>query len=246
MSEKQNFTLDGRRIAFQDGQTIMAAALAAGVYIPHLCFNLEFAPHGSCRVCLVKAGGRVQAACTTLAAAGLAVQSETEELREIRRGILQMLFVEGNHVCPACEKSGACQLQAVAYYVGMLAPHYTHFYPRRPVDASHPEALIDFNRCILCELCVRASRDVDGKNIFAVQGRGIKAHLVVNTPSGKLGATEFRITDKAAQVCPTGAILTKHRGYETPIGQRLYDRKPINVVGDVAQMPESQGGRRHD
>ncbi len=246
MSEAQSFTLDGRRISFEDGQTVMAAALAAGVYIPHLCFNPEFAPHGSCRVCLVKAGGRVQAACTTPAATGLSVQSETEELREIRRGILQMLFVEGNHVCPACEKSGACQLQAVAYYVGMLAPHYTHFYPRRPVDASHPEAVIDFNRCILCELCVRASRDVDGKNIFAVQGRGIQAHLVVNTPSGKLGATEFRITDKAAQVCPTGAILTKHRGYETPIGQRLYDRKPIDVVGDVAQLPESQGGRRHE
>lgn len=246
MNEGQNFTLDGRTLPFQDGQTVMEAARAAGVYIPHLCFNPEFAPHGSCRVCLVKVNGRVQAACTTPAAAGLAVQSETGELREIRRGILQMLFVEGNHVCPACEKSGACQLQAVAYYVGMLTPHYTQFYPRRPVDASHPEAVIDFNRCILCELCVRASRDVDGKNIFAVQGRGIEAHLVVNTPSGKLGATEFRITDKAAQVCPTGSILTKHQGYNTPIGQRLYDRKPISVVGDVAQLPESRGGRRHE
>lgn len=246
MSEAQSFTLDGRRIPFQDGQTIMTAALAAGVYIPHLCFNREFAPHGSCRVCLVQVNGRVQAACTTPAVAGQTVHNETRELREIRRGILQMLFVEGNHVCPACEKSGACQLQAVAYYVGMLTPHYTHFYPRRPVDASHPEAVIDFNRCILCELCVRASRDVDGKNVFAVQGRGIQAHLVVNTPSGKLGATNFSITDKAAQVCPTGAILTKHRGYEIPIGQRLYDRKPISVVGDVATLAESKGGRRHE
>ena len=246
MSEAQSFTLDGRRIPFQDGQTIMTAALAAGVYIPHLCFNREFAPHGSCRVCLVQVNGRVQAACTTPAVAGQTVHNETGELREIRRGILQMLFVEGNHVCPACEKSGACQLQAVAYYVGMLTPHYTHFYPRRPVDASHSEAVIDFNRCILCELCVRASRDVDGKNVFAVQGRGIQAHLVVNTPSGKLGATNFSITDKAAQVCPTGAILTKHRGYEIPIGQRLYDRKPISVVGDVATLAESKGGRRHE
>ena len=246
MSEAQSFTLDGRRIPFQDGQTIMTAALAAGVYIPHLCFNREFAPHGSCRVCLVQVNGRVQAACTTPAVAGQTVHNETGELREIRRGTLQMLFVEGNHVCPACEKSGACQLQAVAYYVGMLTPHYTHFYPRRPVDASHPEAVIDFNRCILCELCVRASRDVDGKNVFAVQGRGIQAHLVVNTPSGKLGATNFSITDKAAQVCPTGAILTKHRGYEIPIGQRLYDRKPISVVGDVATLSESKGGRRHE
>lgn len=106
--------------------------------------------------------------------------------------------------------------------------------------------MIDFNRCIMCELCVRASRDVDGKNIFAVEGRGIQAHLVVNTPSGQLGATGFSLHDKAAQVCPTGSILTKHRGYDIPIGQRLYDRKPINVVGDVAQLPDSQGGRRHD
>ena len=174
------------------------------------------------------------------------MQSETEYLRDIRRGILQMLFVEGNHVCPGCEKSGACQLQAVAYYVGMLAPHFKHFYPQRSVDATHPDAAIDFNRCILCELCVRASRDIDGKNVFAVQGRGIKAHLVINTPSGKLGATTFSLEDKAAQVCPTGAILTKHRGYETAIGQRLYDRKPINIVGDVAQIPQSEGGRRHE
>ena len=246
MSEELSFTLDGRQIPFQDGQTVMDAALKAGVYIPHLCFNPDFAPHGSCRVCLVKVNGRMQASCTTPAASGLTVQSETEELRDIRRGILQMLFVEGNHVCPACEKSGACQLQAVAYYVGMLNPHFSHFYPRRPVDASHSEAVIDFNRCILCELCVRASRDVDGKNVFAVQGRGIQAHLVVNTPSGKLGATHFSLRDKAAQVCPTGAILTKHQGYDMPIGQRLYDRKPINVVGDVAQLSESKGGRRHD
>lgn len=246
MSEPSRFTLDGCTIPFQDGQTIMAAALAAGVYIPHLCFNPEFPPHGSCRVCLVKVNGRMLASCTTPAAAGQVVESEIEEVREIRRGILQMLFVEGNHVCPACEKSGACQLQAVAYYVGMLAPHYPHFYPHRSVDASHPDALLDFNRCILCELCVRASRDVDGKNVFAVQGRGIKAHLVVNTPSGKLGATDFSLDDKAAQVCPTGTILSKHSGYEIPIGQRLYDRKPINLVGDVAALSESQGGRRHD
>ncbi len=245
MSEEAYLTIDGQQIPFQDGQTIMEAALAAGVYIPHLCFNPEFAPHGSCRVCLVKVNGRYQASCALPAAAGQMVESETEEIMEMRRGILQMLFVEGNHVCPACEKSGSCQLQAVAYYVGMLTPHFRHFYPRRPVDASHPEAVIDFNRCILCELCVRASRDVDGKNVFAVQGRGINAHLVVNTPSRKLGATKFRISDKAAQVCPTGAILTKHQGYVIPIGERLYDQQPISEVGDVAQLPESAGGRRH-
>jgi [NiFe] hydrogenase diaphorase moiety small subunit len=145
-----------------------------------------------------------------------------------------MLFVEGNHVCPGCEKSGACQLQAVAYYTGMLAPHFTHFFPRRELDASHPDFIIDFNRCILCELCVRASRDQDGKRVFAISGRGLGSHLVIDSPSGKLGDSSFAATDKAAHVCPVGAILPKHGGYEVPIGERLYDREPISRVGDVA------------
>jgi [NiFe] hydrogenase diaphorase moiety small subunit len=227
------FTLDGRLIDFQPGQTIMDAALAAGVYIPHLCHNPEFAPHGSCRVCVVAIDGRQVSACTTAASDGLVVDSASAAIRATRCTILQMLFVEGNHVCPACEKSGDCQLQAVAYETGMLAPHFTHFFPRRPVDASHPDVVIDFNRCILCELCVRASRDHDGKRVFAISGRGLESHLVIDSPSGLLGDSRLEASDKAAHVCPTGAILSRHRGYETPIGARRYDRAPISAVGDV-------------
>jgi [NiFe] hydrogenase diaphorase moiety small subunit len=228
------FTLDGVSIEFEAGDTIMDAALRSGAYIPHLCHNPEFEPHGSCRVCLVELNGRRVSACTQPAAPGMQVDSASKDINDARRSLLQMLFVEGNHVCPGCEKSGACQLQAVAYYTNMLSPHFTHFFPRREVDASHPDFAIDYNRCILCELCVRASRDVDGKNVFTISGRGIGSHLVVNSPSGKLGDSDFAATDKAAHVCPVGAILPKHQGYDQPIGERLYDRQPISVVGDVA------------
>jgi [NiFe] hydrogenase diaphorase moiety small subunit len=234
MSRQKRFRLDGREIPFTRGQTIMDAALAAGEYIPHLCHNPEFSPHGSCRVCVVGVAGRQLSACTALAADGMEVDSSSEEVQSTRRAILQMLFVEGNHVCPGCEKTGACQLQAVAYYTGMLAPHFTHFFPRREVDASHPDYIIDFNRCILCELCVRASRDLDGKRVFAISGRGIDSHLVVDSPSGRLGDSRFKASDKAAHVCPVGAILPKRGAYEVPIGERLYDREPISLVGDVA------------
>jgi len=182
--------------------------------------------------------GRHMASCTTQAAAGQVVESDTEELNAERRTLLQMLFVEGNHVCPACEKSGRCQLQALAYYTGMLSPHFTHFFPLRRIDASHPDVVLDFNRCILCELCVRASRDVDKKNVFGVTGRGINAKLIVNAASGKLGDTDFSVDDKAFHVCPVGAILPKHKGFEVPIGERLYDQQPISVVGDVAAHDE--------
>ena len=238
MSEQQTITIDDREVPFIHGQTIMEAALAAGVYIPHLCHNPEFIPHGSCRVCVVKVNGRPQSACTAPAAVGQVIDNASAEVTDMRRTVVQMLFVEGNHICPACEKSGRCQLQAVAYYVGMLEPHFSHFFPHRRVDASHPDVMIDFNRCILCELCVRASRDVDGKGVFAISGRGMKAQLVVKASSGQLGDTDFSAQDKAAHVCPVGAILPKHTGYEVPIGNRLYDREPISVVGDAAARDE--------
>jgi [NiFe] hydrogenase diaphorase moiety small subunit len=162
------------------------------------------------------------------------VENDSEGLQQERRTLLQMLFVEGNHICPACDKSGNCQLQALAYHCGMTAPDFTHLYPVRPVDASHPDFVIDFNRCILCELCVRASRDVDRKSVFAIRGRGIDARLGINSDSGKLGDSDFAAGDRAASVCPVGAILPKHRGFAVPIGQRLYDRKPISIAGDVS------------
>ncbi|HRF31721.1 MAG TPA: 2Fe-2S iron-sulfur cluster-binding protein [Azonexus sp.] len=221
------FTLDGKTIPFTEGQTIIQAASAAGVFIPHLCYHPEFKPHGSCKLCTVKVNGRHTASCTMRAAPGMVVESETEEINAERRALTQMLFVEGNHFCPSCEKSGDCQLQATAYHLGMMSPHYDHFFPSRPVDASHPEVLLDFNRCILCSLCVRASRDVDGKNVFALSGRGIGTHLIVNAKSGQLGDTDFTLDDKAAQVCPVGVILKKRRGFAVPIGERKYDKAPI-------------------
>ena len=225
-----NFTLDGKSIPFSEGQTILQAAQAAGVFIPHLCYHPEFKPHGSCKLCTVKVNGRQTASCTMRAAPGMVVESETEEINAERRALTQMLFVEGNHFCPSCEKSGQCQLQATAYHLGMMSPHYDHFFPNRPVDASHPDVLLDFNRCILCSLCVRASRDVDGKNVFALSGRGIGTHLIVNAKSGRLGDTDFTLDDKAAKACPVGVILKKHQGFAVPIGERKYDKAPIADV----------------
>ena len=232
----QTFTIDGRVIPFAEGQTILQAASAAGIFIPHLCHHPDFKPHGSCKLCTVKVNGRHAASCTMRAMAGMAVESDTGEINGERRALTQMLFVEGNHFCPSCEVSGNCQLQATAYHLGMMSPHYDHFFPNRAVDASHPDFLLDFNRCILCSLCVRASRDVDGKNVFALSGRGINTHLIVNARSGQLADTNFSAADKAAQVCPVGVILRKRRGFAVPIGERTYDRKPIG------EMVEAAGG----
>jgi [NiFe] hydrogenase diaphorase moiety small subunit len=229
MSENQTFTLDGDEVSFAPGQTIIQAALAAGKFIPHLCYHPEFKPHGSCKLCTVKINGRPAASCTAAAQPGLNVESEIPEIQDHRRTLVQMLLVEGNHFCPSCEKSGNCMLQGLAYDLGVMSPHFPQIFPTRPVDASHEDTLLDFNRCILCELCVRASTEVDGKGVFALSGRGITKHLVVNSESGKLADTDFAPTDKAAQVCPVGVILKKRVGFAVPIGERRFDPAPMSV-----------------
>lgn len=222
------FLLDGEEVSFAPGQTIMQAARAAGKWIPHLCWHPDFEAHGSCKLCTVQVNGRLVAACTVAAQAGTEVENRTPELDDKRRTLLQLLFVEGNHFCPSCEKSGDCLLQATAYELGMMSPHFDHFYPDRPVDASHPDMLLDFNRCILCELCVRASSAVDGKDVFALSGRGIGTHLIVNSETGRLADTNFAASDRAASICPVGVILKKRVGFAVPIGKRKFDAKPVS------------------
>jgi len=238
LSDNPTFKLDGEDVPFDPGQSILQAALAAGKHIPHLCYHPEFRPHGSCKLCTVKLNGHSATSCTTPARAGAEVTSETRELNDERRMLVQLLFVEGNHFCPSCEKSGHCKLQAVAYDLGMVSPRFDHFFPDRPVDASHPDLLLDFNRCILCELCVRASAEVDGKQVFALAGRGMGKHLVVNSSSGLLRDSKIALTDKAAQVCPVGVILPKRVGFAIPLGQRRFDERPISAqANDFAPRP---------
>jgi len=237
--DNATFLLDGEPVPFASGQSVIQAALAAGHYIPHLCYHPEFAPHGSCKVCTVRVDGHMTAACTMPAQPDLEVESNTEALNENRRTLVQMLFVEGNHFCPSCEKSGNCMLQAVAYDLGVLSADLDYFFPNRPVDASHPEILLDFNRCILCELCVRASSEVDGKHVFALAGRGLTKHLIVNAESGRLADTDISADDKAVDVCPVGVIIRKRVGFAVPIGKRRFDLRPISAqaLDDAPRAP---------
>lgn len=229
MSEAISFTIDGVTVEAERGQTIIEAADKAGVYIPRLCHMPGLKPFGSCRVCTVKANGRPCSACTQPATEGMVVENDTPELREHRKMLIEMLFVDGNHFCMFCEKSGNCELQALAYRFGITAPRFDYLWPECDVDASHPDVMIDQNRCILCGRCVRTSRDVDGKHVFQFVNRGDKKRLAVNSEA-HLGGTNIAATDRALDACPVGALLRKRVGYVTPVGKRLYDLEPIGTA----------------
>jgi [NiFe] hydrogenase diaphorase moiety small subunit len=231
-------TIDGKEVRARPGQTIMQAADEAGIYIPRLCSHRSLAPHGSCRVCMVMVGGRAQPACIQPAEKGMIVENDTEFLQNVRRAMIDMLFVEGNHYCMFCEKSGECELQAMAYRLGILVPQYPYTYPKRGLDASNPEVFIDQDRCILCGRCVIASRDVDKKNIFGFVRRGKDKRLATNGLDAGAGETDLKGSDEAVAVCPVGTLMRKHSGYRIPIGKRSFDLAPIGSDIEIKRPPE--------
>jgi [NiFe] hydrogenase diaphorase moiety small subunit len=233
------FSVDGAPVEAKAGQTIIEACDDAGIYIPRLCYRADLPPGGQCRLCTCKVNGRYAAACVTPVTPAIAVENDTPELRAERSTIVEMLFVEGNHPCPFCEKSGNCDLQAMAYRFGLSATELTYQFPNRDIDATHPEIFLDRNTCILCGLCIRASRSADGKAVFGFENRGARTQLTVNSPDG-LAGTDIATADRAAAVCPVGCIVVKGTGYETPYGERPYDRQPIGADIEAQRHPSAE------
>jgi [NiFe] hydrogenase diaphorase moiety small subunit len=143
----------------------------------------------------------------------------------MRKSLIEMLFVEGNHLCPSCEKSGNCELQALAYRYQLMAPRFPYLWPRRDIDASAPLLMLDGNRCIQCLRCVRACRAKDGRKVFAAVDRSHRIRIEVDKKlAAHLSEDQAR---RAMDICPVGAILRKETGFAVPIGRRKYDAVPI-------------------
>jgi len=222
---KLYFEIDGKACYAEEGQSVIDAAKANGVFIPSLCHVEGVKAAGSCRVCNVKVNGRNMTACTTPVSDGMVVENDIPELNELRQAIIEVLFVSGNHFCPSCEKSGNCELQALAYRYQMLVPRFPYEFPIKGVDASAEHIYHDRNRCILCKRCIRTVTK-DGKNVFAFHGRGGE-HLSVVMDEELASQLTEEEAKEAMEICPVGAILKKEQGYIVPIGDRKFDKLPI-------------------
>ncbi len=232
MNQVVKFTIDGIECMAAQGQYIVDAAKENGIYIPTLCNYPGVKPKGSCRICTVKVNGRMMTACTTPVAENMQIENQDNEIIELRKAIIELLFIEGNHFCPACEKSGNCELQALAYRYTMMVPRFPYTFPQRAVDATNPKLIKDQNRCILCKRCIRAIQDEKGRSIFAYHKRSNKVEIGLDPKIGK-GLTD-ELAQKSVDVCPVGALLIRGRGFEQPIGQRKYDKQAIG--SDIENM----------
>lgn len=220
------FTIDGKICHAEEGQNLIDAAKQNGIYIPTLCYSQEITkPLGTCRVCIVKERGCPVAGCILKIYEGMQIEVHTPELEDARKGIIEMLFVEGNHMCPSCEKSGDCELQALAYQFSIMAPRFLYEFPNREIDYTSSKIVLERNRCILCKRCVQEIHDPQGRPVFSFENRGAKTQIKMELEG--LEQLSDAMIDRTVHLCPVGALLKKGKGFDRPYGTRLYDRKPI-------------------
>ncbi|WP_372794222.1 2Fe-2S iron-sulfur cluster-binding protein [Lutibacter sp.] len=217
-----SFIIDGRICTTEKGTNLIEAAKQNGIYIPTLCHFKNSHELGSCRVCTIKLNGRAIAGCTIKIDEGMEIEVNTPELLDTRKAILEMMFVEGNHFCPSCEKSGDCQMQNLAYETGIRYTRFPHLFIERNIDAGAERIIVNQNRCIKCKRCFEEIRTNDGYKVFSFLNKGSKTVVSVDyEQEAKL--SEFE-AEYAMNICPTGAILVKGKSISKPFGNRLFDQ----------------------
>lgn len=225
MSTFVKFYIDGKACVSQEGTQLVKAAQENNVYIPTLCNYSGVYSQGSCRICTVFVNDKPITACTTKVSEGLVVRNNIPELEKFRKSVIEILFAEGNHFCPSCEKGGTCELQALAYRYRITVPGFPYMFPARGIESWHPKLMKDHNRCIQCKRCIRGIKNAEGKSIFAFGKRGARVEINIDRDTSKDMSDE--LAQKSMDICPVGAILRKKKGFDVPIGHRKYDNQPI-------------------
>ena len=205
-------TIDGRDIQAASGQTILEAALAAGITIPNLCYERRLDPFGGCRLCVVEVegAGGLPTACTTQATDGMIVRTSTERVEGVRRVVLELILSEHPNDCMTCENEGDCRLQELAYQYGLREPRFAGELRPRTAGDGNPAIARDPAKCILCGRCVRICDEVQGACAIDFARRGNATVIEAPFGEGYLGeASDCELCGQCLSTCPTGSLADR-------------------------------------
>ena len=214
ISEKTvTLTIDGHSVTVPEGTSVMAAASQVGTQIPKLCATDMLESFGSCRLCLVEIDGRrgTPASCTTPAESGMVVHTQSERVRKLRKGVMELYISDHPLDCLTCSANGDCELQDMAGAVGLRDVRYgydgdKHRQDERK-DESNPYFTFDSSKCIVCSRCVRACEEVQGTFALTIEGRGLDSKV---SPGGfDFLSSECVSCGACVQACPTATLNEK-------------------------------------
>ena len=217
--------IDGFAVTVPEGTSIMRAAAEAGIPVPKLCATDSVEAFGSCRLCLVEIEGRAgtPASCTTPVSPGLVVHTQTQKLKDLRRGVMELYISDHPLDCLTCAANGDCELQDMAGVVGLRDVRYeaveTHFRPREatgeanpayiPKDESNPYFTYDPAKCIVCSRCVRACEEVQGTFALTIEGRGFDSRVKAGIAGDDFLTSDCVSCGACVQACPTATLQEK-------------------------------------
>jgi len=202
--------INDREIKLEKPMTVLDAARSVGIKIPTLCYHEQLERYGGCRLCLVEVEKmpRLQTACTLIVADGMVVRTETEQIADVRRGILEFLLINHPLDCPYCDKAGECELQDLVEKYGPGKGRFTEKKRKVPESLQDPVIVRNMERCIMCTRCVRMCEGLQGASAIAVINRGGHSHI--EPFSG--GRFDCEYCGNCVSVCPVGAIMSRlHR-----------------------------------
>ncbi len=215
-------TIDGQKITVPAGTSVMRAAKEAGITVPKLCATDSIEPIGSCRLCMVEIKGQrgTPASCTTPVSEGMEVQTQTTQLKRLRKGVMELYISDHPLDCLTCAANGDCELQDMAGAVGLRDVRYAagenHFEVRAngeanpryiAKDISNPYFSYDPAKCIVCMRCVRACEEVQGTFALTIEGRGFDARISTAAPD--FLSSDCVSCGACVQACPTATLVEK-------------------------------------
>jgi len=252
MANLITITINGIPVEVEKGKTILEAAGQAGVIIPTLCFHKDLCVAGNCRVCVVEIAGqkRLSASCATPCEEGMEIQTNSLNVRNSRKHIIELLLSEHNADCTRCYKNGSCELQKLASDYKIMTQDFIPLAPQRKytIDMFSPSIIKDNSKCVRCQRCVRTCEEIQGVNALTVAYKGdeMKIATFFEKPINEVVCTTC---GQCINHCPTGALVEKNYIEEVwdaiadPEKHELCRQHPLSV-SDLARnsaCPPAQG-----